>query len=253
MSILADVAAIVRARVADLNVAIGELYTARSKIERAHWQMAAATRGTDDAGLSQAIAELVRCSVRVDHGASLVIHTTENLAYFSTTVLGFPLSADGSGRPLQQPEYLRPDAVPTWVHDVASTVHALMPGGGKTAGVLALPDGRTRSKPIWSGRQGPGAGAPGLRRDDKINQWPRLKSAVEHVEGHAAAFMRRAGAPTEAVLVVSQPPCPGPYGCNAVLPALLPVNSRLTVYLASADGQARLWKTYIGTGEGTVT
>jgi hypothetical protein len=90
-----------------------------------------------------------------------------------------------------------------------------------------------------------------LRRDDKNNQWHRLKSAVEHVEGHASAVMRRSNGPKDAVLVVSQPPCPGPYGCDNVLPALLPPGSRLAVYVVSADGTARYWKTYTGTGEGT--
>ncbi|WP_460776798.1 DddA-like double-stranded DNA deaminase toxin [Micromonospora polyrhachis] len=141
--------------------------------------------------------------------------------------------------------------VPDWVHGIAGELRKLLPRGSKTAAVLATVDGRTRSGPIWSGAQGPAAGAPGLRRDDRTNQWHRLKSAIEHVEGHAAAVMRRPNGPKDAVLVVSMPPCPGPYGCATILPALLPADSRLSVYVVGADGQPRFWKTYIGTGEGT--
>jgi len=117
--------------------------------------------------------------------------------------------------------------------------------------VLATADGARRSAPIWSGERGPGTGGPGLRHDDSVNQWHRLKSALEHVEGHAAALMRRPNGPRDAVLVLSAPPCPGPYGCDAILAALLPADSRLSVYVMGGDGQTRFWRGYIGTGEGT--
>jgi hypothetical protein len=78
-----------------------------------------------------------------------------------------------------------------------------------------------------------------------------MKSAVEHVEGHAAAVMRRPDGPDDAVLVVTRPPCPGPLGCHTVLPAILPAGNRMTVYVVGGDGVTRHWATYTGTGEGT--
>ncbi|MFD1320129.1 DddA-like double-stranded DNA deaminase toxin [Micromonospora sonneratiae] len=164
--------------------------------------------------------------------------------------MGFPLSAAGSTA-AGQVDLPAASAVPDWVHRVGDDIRRLLPRNNKTVGVLATADGLTRSKPIWSGAHGPAAGALGLRRDDKSNQWHRLKSAVEHVEGHAAAIIRRPNGPKDAVLVVSAPPCPGPYGCSTILSALLPANSRLSVYVMGADGRARFWRTYVGTGEGT--
>lgn len=52
-----------------------------------------------------------------------------------------------------------------------------------------------------------------------------------HVEAHAAAYLRLNPNIREATLYVAPlAPCPGPKGCDARLPALLPEDCRLTVY-----------------------
>jgi hypothetical protein len=52
-----------------------------------------------------------------------------------------------------------------------------------------------------------------------------------HVEAHAAAYLRLNPGVREATLYVAPlAPCPGPKGCDASLPALLPPEARLTVY-----------------------
>jgi hypothetical protein len=37
-----------------------------------------------------------------------------------------------------------------------------------------------------------------------------------------------------------------------ILPALLPSGARLSVYVVGTDGRTRFWKTYTGSGEGTI-
>ncbi|MGW0434084.1 DddA-like double-stranded DNA deaminase toxin [Micromonospora sp. NPDC003197] len=251
MSALAEVAATIRAKVADLNAVAAALYTARAKLDQAQRRLAAVAYGAGRHEVTDAATTLSGAAGRADEAATLTLRAAEALAYYSTTIIGVPLSAAGGTSTEQSANLPFAPVVPEWVHHVGEGICQLLPRSNKTVGVLATADGRTRSKPMWSGTHGPAAGAPGLRRDDKINQWHRLKSAVEHVEGHAAAVMRRPSGPKDAVLVLSAPPCPGPYGCSTILPELLPANSRLSVYVMGADGRVRFWRTYVGTGEGT--
>jgi hypothetical protein len=139
--------------------------------------------------------------------------------------------------------------VPGFVARAAAELRTLLPKGAKTVGVLATSDGRTRSRPIWSGADGPAAAAAGLRRDSP-RRWHQNVAATQHVEGHAAAVMRRPDGPRHGVLVVSKRPCPGPLGCDRLLPGLLPAGATLTVYVTGRDSGPRLWRTYVGTGEG---
>lgn len=55
---------------------------------------------------------------------------------------------------------------------------------------------------------------------------------------------------TDAVVLTNNPPCEyQPYGCERILPQLLPAGSRLTVYVSDDDGQVRHWRTYSGNGK----
>ena len=74
---------------------------------------------------------------------------------------------------------------------------------------------------------------------------------IAHVEGHAAAIMRRRRL-THTTLVVSERPCPGRMGCHAMLAHLLERGATLDVYVAGRQGPV-YWGTYTGTGEGTAT
>ncbi|WP_460662338.1 DddA-like double-stranded DNA deaminase toxin [Kribbella swartbergensis] len=113
------------------------------------------------------------------------------------------------------------------------------PGGrGPTSGILSRTDGRGPIH-LVSGQKGPGRGSPGL-----TGRIAKLQVAGDHVEGHAAALMRRAGAPREATLYLNNKPCPGQYGCDETLPSQLPEGSKLTVYWPGGH------KVYRGTGEG---
>ncbi|WP_425553404.1 DddA-like double-stranded DNA deaminase toxin [Kribbella hippodromi] len=111
-------------------------------------------------------------------------------------------------------------------------------GQGPTRGILTSTDGRGMTH-LVSGTRGPGAGAPGL------TGWRvGLAVAREHVEGHAAALLRRTGAPTEATLYLNNKPCPGEAGCDQTLEDQLPKGTKLTVYWPGDR------KVYRGNGKG---
>ena len=90
-------------------------------------------------------------------------------------------------------------------------------------------------------------------RDDIRPDWhPNQRSIDTDVEGHAAAILRRPGAPKQANLVVNNKPCETslPFrGCDELLPGMLPAGTLLTVFVKS-DGVTRPYKIYRGTGEG---
>ncbi|MFF1820411.1 DddA-like double-stranded DNA deaminase toxin [Kribbella sp. NPDC058245] len=111
-------------------------------------------------------------------------------------------------------------------------------GLGPTSGFLTNIDG---SKPIRlvSGTKGPGAGGPGL-----VGNYKQMRVAREHVEGHAAALMRRPGAAKEMTLYLNNKPCAGAMGCFATLPAQLPAGSKLSVYWPGGS------KIFVGNGRG---
>jgi RHS repeat-associated protein len=94
--------------------------------------------------------------------------------------------------------------------------------GGKTCGVLHLPD--HPSVPLTSGVKGPsqgvrGQGLPGFNGVQ-----------ITHVEGHAAAHMRATGS-MDGVLDINKAPCTAGSGrgCRGLLPRMLPEGARLRV------------------------
>lgn len=97
-----------------------------------------------------------------------------------------------------------------------------------TDGILI---GNGEPEEITSGRGGPGATGPGL-----TGNYRRAITALHHVEGHAAAILRRAGASKDVTLYVNNRPCPRRLGCYAILEDLLPVGTKLTVYWPESDG-----------------
>lgn len=121
----------------------------------------------------------------------------------------------------------------------------------QTVGVLVDRDGRPVGEQLFSGRVGPAEALEGLRTD--LPRKPHLwKSVREHVEGHAAAWMRRQEGNQHVVLVVSKEPCAGRQGCDRTLPHILRRGSSLTVYVAEAGKPVRYYQRYEGTGKGVV-
>jgi len=151
--------------------------------------------------------------------------------------------------------------VPEWVHDVAAR---LSYPGPKTVGIITDHSGNSVRKDengntladdqIWSGRTGPAQKLEGLRTDtrEKMHQWFAVR---EHVEGHAAAWMRAQPGDQHVVLVVSRPPCPTPRPnrpgqatCQVALPQIIRRGSSLTVYVAEPGKPPRYFDTYRGNG-----
>lgn len=147
----------------------------------------------------------------------------------------------------------RGDPIPEWVHDAALRLPYRRNGKGPTHGSLADPGGAPLAgpSPPAGGLLRSGA-MPGARDGLRTDWHPLAQVTTEHVEAHAAALLRRPGAPRHAVLIINNPTCTsrGQYvGCDELLPGMLPNSTRLTVYLS--DGRtATLAATYTGTGEG---
>lgn len=142
------------------------------------------------------------------------------------------------------------EKVPDFVTAAAHRLRDRVPHS-KTVGLLLDGEGNPLSNEIWSGEDGPGRGAPRLRRDGP-KPWAGMTPAKEHVEGHAAAILRQDDAPSGAVLVLTKKPCPGRYGCRQLLPDLLPRGTTLRVYVVAEDGTVELFgkRPYRGNGLG---
>jgi hypothetical protein len=102
-------------------------------------------------------------------------------------------------------------------------------------------DGRLRS------------GAVGACRDTLKEDWhPTDQVTWEHVEGHAAAYLREPDTPDHLDIVVNNEPCRGngPYvGCEEVLRDEIPQGKSMTVYVTDSR-ITRPHDTYHGTGRG---
>ncbi|WP_405058614.1 DddA-like double-stranded DNA deaminase toxin [Kribbella sp. NBC_01505] len=141
-----------------------------------------------------------------------------------------PGASDGGGQPpafaVEVPD--RPAPAP-FINEIFRRLPDRPNNSGPTRGILTRTDGRGPIH-LVSGSKGPGGQSPGL------TGWlARLGVARDHVEGHAAALMRRAGAPREATLYLNNKPCglddeDQPLGCDGTLKYQLPPGSKLTVY-----------------------
>ncbi|WP_326559688.1 DddA-like double-stranded DNA deaminase toxin [Micromonospora sp. NBC_01796] len=132
-----------------------------------------------------------------------------------------------------------PSPPPSWLADAARTLPARQPKD-PTHGVAVI-DGR-QIPMIRSGREAEAAA-------DLKPAYRLIATTTDHVEAKLAARMRREHA-TEATLLVNNPPCEyTPYGCEQILPRLLPAGTRMTVYVRNDDGQVRHWRTYVGNGK----
>lgn len=138
---------------------------------------------------------------------------------------------------------------PQFAVDAAERLRAQLPRGNKVVGLLFDENGESIGDEIWSGVMGPARGAPGVRRDGP-QPWHRYLSVTTHVEGHAAALLRRPGAPRQVTLVVSKDPCGNDYGCAAVIPDVLPRGARVSVFVANEDRTVKRIVPFIGNGKG---
>ncbi|MGH3715068.1 MAG: DddA-like double-stranded DNA deaminase toxin [Micromonosporaceae bacterium] len=140
-------------------------------------------------------------------------------------------------------------SVPSFVRRLAAELR--VPAGRKVAGVLADASGNTVGPTLANGSRYQHADNQATLQPD--GKWRRLTVARAHVEGHAAGIMRERREHRDMHLVITQRPCEGDLGCDAMLPALLPAGSRLTVWVRETEGaEPKKWRTYPGTGEGVL-
>lgn len=115
----------------------------------------------------------------------------------------------------------QPDTPAPFDAEVRALVPDRIGGEGKTRGRFVDDAGNVSSEIIstYAGRSAELAKPrPGMNGN-----------ILSHVEAHAAATMRLDGI-TEGTLYINNPPCPGPRGCDKMLPRMLPPDSKLTVY-----------------------
>ncbi len=107
---------------------------------------------------------------------------------------------------------------------------------------MILPGGKDLMGPFGPG-YGPASSGYGLKEP-----WKSLASMTRHVEGHAAAAMRRDGI-WDATLYLNMKPCKGPGGCLERLEEVMPDGSRLTIFKIFKNGS--VWRrVFYGNGRG---
>jgi len=128
-------------------------------------------------------------------------------------------------------------SIPKWITETSHRLPDRKPKD-PTSGIAFI-DGK--QIPMRSGRD-PNAAA------DLKPSYRMIATTTDHLEAKLAAWMRREQT-KEASLITNNAPCDyEPYGCDAILPRLLPAGSRLTVFVRDDDGQVRFWRTYTGNG-----
>ncbi|MFE2752120.1 DddA-like double-stranded DNA deaminase toxin [Actinosynnema sp. NPDC059335] len=116
----------------------------------------------------------------------------------------------------------------------------VVPGAGqKTRGYWIGPDGT--AQPIVSGRDDDADAADARLRDMGM---PRKSAKTGDVEIKLATRMSREGI-RHATVVINNEPCVGPFGCDTLVPILLPEGSTLTVYGTTEQGEP-ISKRYTG-------
>lgn len=104
--------------------------------------------------------------------------------------------------------------------------------GAKTHGRWATDDNDAAFAPIKSGM-----------KDDMYKQTAAHLESIgmgqyaiaSHVEPKLAVHMAQTGL-TNVVVTINNTPCPGPLGCDTLLPAVLPPDATLTVHGTAEDG-----------------
>jgi hypothetical protein len=208
-------------------------------------RLRAVTSGSAHSLLARAIAATAASAERLGAADQQLAGAATAIVEYGRAI-GIDLLSPGSGtlpRVTAAPVEAVPDPenaadTPSWLAAAARTLPTRQPKD-PTHGV-ALIGGK--QIPMRSGRDSEAAA-------DLKPAYQLIATTTDHVEAKLAARMRRENA-DEASLLVNNPPCEyTPYGCEQILPRLLPVAARLTVYVRDDDGQVRPWRTYVGNGK----
>ena len=208
---------------------------------REHERVANALRGSRHPLVEQALAQQEGAVRRLREAAQHLARMAQGVAAYITVITGGPYAPAGVSAAGPPPEPASRVPTPRFDPVKAAEIRPLA-GREKTIGRLYDAVGRPVGDLIYSGKDGPGAGGPGL-----TGRWKHLESLTEHTEGHAVAVMRRDQIKA-AALYLNRYPCPGPDGCFDNIAAALPRGWRMTIWVVNANGSAvRVQR--IGTGE----
>lgn len=239
MSLAADLVAQIRAALATVARARRGTAAVRDLAVEIHAEITVATDGSGDERPAEARLRLEYAQIKLDEAtAEFDAATAAAEAYIAAVggtggeVAGPPVPGAPS-QPVAQP-------IPAAVRRLADQLPVWR--RGRKTRALAFLDEDGAEVEFSSG--GDPTAADGLH--------PRFAARLvttDHAEGHLAARLRQPGAPRAVTAVINKTPCVGPEGCDATLPAIIPRDVRVTVYVGDANGVGH-YKTYHGTGEG---
>lgn len=237
---LSEVAAQIRAVIADLGLLRSLLDTTLHDIERAGQGFAQVGRGTRVYLLPQAVTACGEAAELLVTTMGIVDQARDQLWNYLLVITPRLAGPRPTAAPVTvSPATLQPGPEPApYIASFFDRLAIRHQDDSPTDGVLTSEDG-AEIQPVTSGKAGPGHGAPGLRPP-----WSQTISVTDHAEGHAAALLRRLGL-TRVTLYVNNKPCPNRGGCDRLLPDILPEGTQLTVY--GPDG---FCKVYVGNGRG---
>lgn len=244
---LGQVVARIRAVLVDLRGTATAVTAARETIAVAADRLAAVVEGTSRSEPAE-VRSLLQSSVEaLDDTEGHLAAALDASERYLREIGASPRPVTVLGPP-QPPPVGVTEPVPDYVRHVGREFRHVQPPSRQVVGYLVDRFGHPlHGDRLLSGSDGPARGAPGLNHDYPVAGW---EAALTHVEGHAAALLRRPGAPTEAVLVLSKVPCPAPRGCQVALPKILPVGTTLHVYVLGSAGPPTWHGSYTGDGRG---
>lgn len=257
MSLIQGVAAAVRTNVLRLEEQRAVLLAGVEILTAARAALQAATAEARSNDVAASVAGLSAGVEALERAARSVGRALEHIAAYGSAI-GFNLGETaGDGRPGSSPQPLTdvlsdrfedfvPQRDPPEAVRVAGRDLPERSGGrGPTHGWLL--DGDLRpiaDQPIRSRED------PSLTTDLDLRPRERLsRSLTSHVEAHVAALMRRGRIGPEVVLVLNNRVCAGEASCERFLASILPVGTRLAIFVRDGDKPTRLAGIYEGTGE----
>ncbi|WP_433259875.1 DddA-like double-stranded DNA deaminase toxin [Actinosynnema sp. CS-041913] len=177
------------------------------------------------------------------------VKNAESLAdRLAAEVLAYPASTTRRpAQPLQRPPVRQadPDHAPVIPPDRIEQLRRELPppvvagSGQKTRGYWIGADGTVQ--PVVSGRDDDADEADTRLRDMGM---PRKSAKTGDAEIKLATRMVREGV-RHATVLINNEPCVGPFGCDTLVPILLPEGSSLTVYGVTEQGEP-IRKRYTG-------
>ncbi|MFE0020494.1 DddA-like double-stranded DNA deaminase toxin [Amycolatopsis sp. NPDC059021] len=251
MADVGEVARLVTAALDAMGNAVAALEQAHDQAKEAHSDLVKAWQGrtADDAIQAEELVGGVPADATAL--AEQVRKTMKDLTSYRASLTGAPPPADGQpGTETTRGAHTRPAAddaarktTPDEPERVTAARAALPPPverGQKTHGRWFANGSTEPDREIVSGKHDANPDDPDdVSYETAQAHLTRLGfnrlAIASHVETRLAVRMARTEL-REVTVTINHVPCPGPFGCDTVLPAVLPPGKTLTVYGVKADG-----------------